>query len=79
MKSSVTYEPKFVTATSNHVTAEHYKENGKYMIWYHIEGKYDYKHTIEIVQVRGLTKMLSKDELIVHIEKLRERELGSDH
>jgi len=55
------------------VTAEHYIEDKKYMIWYHKIGKYGYKDTVGIVQIRGLTKPLTEEELKTHIDKLWER------
>ena len=57
--------------TYRHVTAEHYLENKKYMIWYHLEKQY-YK-TIGFVQVRGISEPLTRDQLRVHIDKLIDR------
>ena len=58
------------SVTHKHVTAEHYLENNKYMIWYYKE-KDPYK-TIGFVQVRGLKEPLTKEELVLHIDKLWE-------
>ncbi len=38
--------------TYRHITANHYLDGEKYMIWYHIEGRPN--RTIGIIQVRGL-------------------------
>ena len=59
--------------THRNVTAEHYLEGKKYMIWYHLAHKYDYKNTVGIVQVRGIKEPLSEEELKHHIDKLFER------
>lgn len=58
-------------ATHRGVTAEHYLENGKYMIWYHKKG--NPMKTVGIVQVRGLKEALTEKELETHIDKLWER------
>ena len=60
------------TVTHRGVSADHYIENGKYMIWYHKPGKYGYKDTIGMVQVRGLKKPLAETDLQKHIDKLWE-------
>ena len=54
--------------THRGITAEHYMENNRYMIWYHKAG--DYRKNVGIVQVRGINKPLTKDELVNHINKL---------
>ena len=59
-----------VSVTYRHITAEHYIENGKYMIWYHLEGKPN--KTIGFIQVRGLKDFLTKEDLKKHIDKLWE-------
>ena len=59
-----------VSVTYRHITAEHYIENGKYMNWYHLEGKPN--KTIGFIQVRGLKDYLTKEELKKHIDKLWE-------
>lgn len=53
------------TATHRGITAEHYIENKKYMIWYYKAGCP--MKTIGFVQVRGLSKPLTEDELKIHI------------
>lgn len=57
--------------THRHVTAVHYKEGKKYMIWYYAGG--DPKKTVGIVQVRGISEPLTETELKHHIDKLWER------
>ena len=52
------------------ITAVHYLENKKYMLWYYPE-KHPEK-TVGIVQVRGLKEPLTKEELKHHIDKLWE-------
>ena len=52
------------------VTAVHYVQSGKYMIWYHKKG--DPMKTVGIVQVRGLKGALTEKELETHIDKLWE-------
>ena len=58
-------------ATHRGITASHYLEDKKYMIWYYKE-KHPYK-TIGFVQVRGIDEPLTTDELKMHIDKLWER------
>jgi len=58
----------FKSVTHRHITAEHYLENRKYMIWYYLEHKPD--KTIGFVQVRGIKEPLTENELKVHIDKL---------
>lgn len=53
--------------TYRKITAVHYYEKGKYMIWYHIEKKPE--KTLGILEVRGLKQPLTKDELKKHIDK----------
>lgn len=62
-----------IEATHRSITAEHFKEDGKFMIWYHKAGKYDYDHSIGFVQVRGIKEPLTEDELKTHIDKMIER------
>ncbi len=57
------------------VTASHYLENGKYMIWYYKVG--DPMKTVGFVQVRGINQPLTKDELKMHVDKLWERYYAS--
>lgn len=57
--------------THRNVTACHYMEGKKYMIWYYAGG--DPKKTVGVVQVRGLKEPLTERELIQHIDKLWER------
>lgn len=57
--------------THRHVTAVHYKDGAKYMIWYHIEDQP--QKSVGAVQVRGIKEPLTKGELIHHIDKLWER------
>lgn len=57
--------------THRRVTAEHYKEDGKYMIWYYLEGHPE--KTVGIVQIRGIHAPLTEDELRHHIDKLWEQ------
>ena len=52
------------------LTAVHYKENGKYWVWYFITGQ-PYK-TYGIFQIRGISEPLTKDDLIKHIDKIWE-------
>lgn len=52
------------------LTASHYMEGQKYMIWYYITGK-PYK-TYGFVQIRGLTRPLTEEELRHHIDKVWE-------
>lgn len=61
----------FAEVTHRHVTANHYMEGKKYMIWYHLEGKP--QKSIGVVQVRGIHEPLTEDELKHHIDKLWER------
>ena len=53
------------------ITADHYMDGKKYMIWYYITGN-PYK-TVGIVQVRGIREPLTEEELRHHIDKLWER------
>lgn len=53
------------------VTAVHYLEDKKYMIWYHKKG--NPSKTVGFVQVRGLKEPLTDIELKIHIDKLWER------
>lgn len=63
---------KFLCEVSHRgVTATHYLEDKKYMIWYYKEHE-PYK-TIGFVQVRGINEPLTKEELKMHIDKLWER------
>lgn len=63
---------KFIgEVTHRKVTAVHYTEGNKYMIWYHLEGKMD--KSIGCIQVRGLKEPLTEEELKMHIDKLWER------
>ena len=57
--------------THRGVTAIHYLENKKYMIWYH--KKDNPMKTVGFVQVRGISKPLTENELKVHIDKLWDR------
>ncbi len=57
--------------THRGVTAVHYLENRKYMIWYHKKG--DPRKTVGFVQVRGISKPLTDGELRMHIDKLWKR------
>jgi hypothetical protein len=57
--------------THRGVTATHYSEGKKYMIWYYKAD--EPSKTIGVVQVRGLNKPLTEDELKVHIDKLWDR------
>ncbi len=59
------------SVTHRHVTAEHYMDGSKYMIWYYLE--HHPEKTVGIVQVRGLSQALTRDELKIHIDKLWER------
>lgn len=61
---------ELLQVTHRGVTADHYIENKKYMIWYYKEN-YPLK-TIGFVQVRGLTRPLTEAELKTHIDKLWE-------
>ncbi len=54
------------------ITATHYLENKKYMIWYRLDKEHGGK-TIGFVQVRGLNRPLTEEELKTHIDKLIER------
>lgn len=67
----------FIEVTHRHITAEHYQEDGKYMIWYHLEGN-PFK-TIGMIQVRGIKKPLTEDELKTHIDKLLEESHKQNH
>lgn len=60
--------------THRGVTAVHYLESNKYMIWYYM--KNDPYKTVGVVQVRGIHDPLTRDELKVHIDKLWERYYG---
>lgn len=62
-----------VTVTYRGITAEHYREGKKFMIWYHKKGSHSYKDTVGIVQVRGISDFLTEAELRTHIDKLWER------
>ena len=53
------------------ITASHYLEDKKYMIWYYIKDRP--LKTVGFVQVRGITEPLTAEELIIHIDKLWER------
>ncbi len=65
----------FLTEVSHRgVTAVHYLENKKYMIWYHKAG--DPYKTVGFVQVRGLKEPLTDSELKNHVNKLWERYYG---
>ncbi len=55
------------SVTHRHLTAEHYLDGRKYMIWYYIEGHPE--KTLGILQVRGLKEPLTKEELKKHIDK----------
>lgn len=57
--------------THRHITACHYTEGKKYMIWYYAED--NPMKSVGVVQVRGLKEPLSDKELIQHIDKLWER------
>ncbi len=57
--------------THRGVTAVHYLENRKYMIWYHKKGAPN--KSVGFVQVRGIHEPLTTDEIKVHIDKLWER------
>ncbi len=56
--------------THRGVTAVHYMESKKYMIWYHKKG--NPLKTLGFVQVRGLKEPLTDGELKHHIDKLWE-------
>ncbi len=60
----------FSSVTRRGVTADHYIENGKYMVWYYKAG--DPYKTVGFVQIRGISKPLTEAELKVHIDKLWE-------
>ena len=57
--------------THRGMTAVHYLDSKKYMIWYY--KKNNPYETVGIVQVRGIHEPLTKDELKIHIDKLWER------
>lgn len=63
---------KFLSeVTHRRITAEHYMEGKKYMIWYHGEG--NPQKSVGFVQVRGINEPLTEQELKHHIDKLWER------
>lgn len=57
--------------THRHVTACHYREGAKYMIWYYKE--HEPNKTIGIFQIRGLSASLTEKEVREHIDKLWDR------
>lgn len=61
----------FNEVTHRNVTACHYKEKNKFMIWYYAGG--NPTKTVGVVQVRGIKEPLTEKELINHIDKLWER------
>ncbi len=56
-----------LTVTHRHITAEHFLEDSKYKIWYHLEGQP--LKSIGILEVRGLKEPLTEEELKKHIDK----------
>ncbi len=61
---------KFITSVEHrNIVADHYLEDGKFMIWYHTK---DFKKTVGFVQIRGIREPLSENELKHHIDKLWE-------
>ena len=57
--------------THRGVTACHYLENKKYMIWYYKAG--EPMKTVGIIQVRGISEPLTEKELKIHIDNLWDR------
>ena len=63
---------KFLSeVTHRGITACHYLENKKYMIWYYKAG--EPMKTVGIIQVRGINEPLTERELKIHIDKLWDR------
>lgn len=62
--------------THRNVTACHYMEKKKYMIWYYAAG--NPMKSVGIVQVRGIKEPLTEQELKHHIDKLWERYYKGD-
>ena len=74
--------------THRGITAEHYMDGKKYMVWMYKDTPTDRFKFLSDYQVRGINKPLTKEDLIVHIDKYiedckkererRERENFSD-
>ena len=59
--------------THRGITAEHYMDGKKYMVWMYKNTPTEKYKFLSDYQVRGLKEPLTKEDLIIHIDKFIEQ------